>query len=371
MTQVIALLVDAYRELNARKLFWLTLAISGMVVLGFGSVGFTDTGVSILFGVWEVESMINANSPLARPLYMGIFSYFIVSIWMTWAATILALVSTTSIFPDFIAGGAIDIVLAKPISRLRLFIIKYLASLLFVILQVAIFSGGIFLCVGWRLDEWNFKIFLAVPIIALFFSYLFAVNVFVGVWTRSGLTALLMTMLFWFGLFSITSTVEILRTIQVEQELTAARALKSIERKTEQLKALVDDESVGISSRRSKLESEIAAHETTRQERLELAGKLDVWYRPISYCLFVLPKPSETVGILSRSLKDPSGLNIMDILEGAGQNNGGRDPDRINADKAVRDEVDQHSLWYVIGTSLGFELFVLAGAAWIFCRRDF
>ena len=33
MTQTLALLLDAYRELNAKKLFWVVLAISLIVVL--------------------------------------------------------------------------------------------------------------------------------------------------------------------------------------------------------------------------------------------------------------------------------------------------------------------------------------------------
>ena len=44
-------------------------------------------------------------------------------------------------------------------------------------------------------------------------------------------------------------------------------------------------------------------------------------------------------------------------------------------DRKVRqrqmEEVRSRSLWYVIGTSLLFELLVLSGAAWKFCRRDY
>ena len=86
--------------------------------------------------------------------------------------------------------------------------------------------------------------------------------------------------------------------------------------------------------------------------------------------MWFLPKTAETVGLLSRALKDPSGLDIMAIMEGAGRNDG-RTQDRQNADRVVREEVEGHSLWYVMGTSLTFEFIILALAAWIFCRRDF
>lgn len=386
MRQALALFLDAYRELNARKLFWLTLAISGMVVIGFGSVGFTDNGISVMFGLWEIESSINANSPLARPLYMGIFSYFIVGLWMTWAAAILALVSTTSIFPDFLAGGAIDIVLSKPISRLRLFFLKYLASLLFVVLQVAVFCVGIFLCVGWRLGEWNFMIFLAIPIITVFFSYLFAVNVFVGVWTRSGLTALLLTIIFWFCIFSVTAAENILRTVQVEQELRMEREKDMIVALEDQIEQLDGKEDSFAVAKRERLQSQISSRETTIEESRTIANALDPWHRGVSIGLWVLPKTSETVGLLNRALEDPTGLNIMDIMEGRGIENGNGSGgnnvtdngdmnatvrSRQNADRVVREEIESRSLWYVLGTSLIFELVVLAAAARIFCRRDF
>ena len=98
-----ALLLDAYRQLSAAKLFWLTLGLSVLVVVMYGSIGFNDEGVSILFGTINVESeYITAGSPWARGLYLGIYSGFLVTIWLAWIATILALISTCSIFPDFV-----------------------------------------------------------------------------------------------------------------------------------------------------------------------------------------------------------------------------------------------------------------------------
>ena len=58
MTMFAAMLLDAYRELNAKKLFWITLAISGLVVLSFGSIGFDEKGMSVLFGLKHIESSI-------------------------------------------------------------------------------------------------------------------------------------------------------------------------------------------------------------------------------------------------------------------------------------------------------------------------
>ena len=142
--QTKALFLDAYRDLNARKLFWIVLILNVLVVAGFAALGVSGNRISIF--AWQIPQEI----PFAQFVYKWIFTYVIVGQWLTWIATILALISTASIFPDFMAGGAIDLYLSKPIGRLRLFLTKYVAGLLFVPLQVTVFTIGSFFVLGWR-----------------------------------------------------------------------------------------------------------------------------------------------------------------------------------------------------------------------------
>jgi hypothetical protein len=151
---------------------------------------------------WELPQDI----PMALVLYKWIFSYFVVGGWFTWVATILALISTASIFPEFVAGGAIDLYLSKPIGRLRLFATKYLTGLLFVVPQVTVFTVGSFLVLGLRAGVWEPGLFLAIPIVVLFFSYLFSICVLLGVLTRSTLTAFFLTLVAWFLIWGLNRT---------------------------------------------------------------------------------------------------------------------------------------------------------------------
>ncbi len=220
--QTWAILVDSYRLVLSRKLFWISLIISGVVVLAYASIGFDDTGWFFLFGMTHFEDdYIRAGSPWAVGLYLGIFSQFIVGFWLTWAATILALISTAPIFVDFMADGSIDLVLAKPLSRVKLFFVKYLGGLLFVLLQVGVFSLGVFLCVGWRIGQWNWSIFSAIPLVLVFFSYLYGFNVLMNVITRSSLASILMTILFWFMIYSVQQTESVLNVLKLQSEIAA------------------------------------------------------------------------------------------------------------------------------------------------------
>lgn len=373
-----ALLLDAYRQLSAAKLFWLTLGLSAIVVLVFSSIGFNDEGMSLFFGLTQIESeIVNAGSPWARGLYIGIYSSFLVTIWLGWIATVLALISTCTIFPEFVQGGSIELSLSKPISRLHLFFIKYAVSLSFVVLQVLLFCGGIFLCVGLRIGEWNWGIFYAIPIITVFYSYLFSVCVLVGMLTRSGITALLITGLFWMGLMSAQTAEAVLNRFVTEQKVTIERLEEGIVKATEELAELESESSTDMRIQRRK--DRIESFQGDVDAAKVLFDKIDVWYRPVSWGLAVLPKTGQTIGLLDRWLDDGSGFDIAALMRGDLQEieevdefdpttYGARERETM---RRLDEDYSERSLWYVIGTSLLFEGLVLALASWYVCKKDF
>ncbi|RMD73911.1 MAG: hypothetical protein D6820_17810, partial [Lentisphaerae bacterium] len=220
--QTWALLVDSYRLLLSRKLFWITLVISAVAVLLYASIGFDERGFFLFFGAAHFPSAtFRAGSEWATAMYLGIFSYFIVQFWLTWAAALLALMSTAPLFNDFMAEGAIDLVLSKPVGRIRVFFVKYMGGLLFVVIQVAFFAVGVFLCAGWRVGEWNWKVFWAIPLVTIFYSYLYCVMVLMTMITRSTMASFLLTILFWVILWSVNLTERQLNQMRIRYEIAA------------------------------------------------------------------------------------------------------------------------------------------------------
>lgn len=371
-----AMLIDAYRELNSRKLFWVVLVISTMVMLFYASIAFDDTGMSFFFGLWHVDSdFVRADTPIARMLYRSIFSSFIVGFWLAWAAVILALISTTTIFPDFIAGGSIDLVLSKPLSRVFLFFSKYISSLLFVVLQVAIFCVGVFLCMGVRMGEWNWMIFAAIPLITLFYSYLYSFNVLIGVWTRSALAALLLTMLLWFSIFGINMTEGIMLRIQVGQQISLDDSRKNLDRLENAVEALGDSEE--DAGRAAMFQSQIADEKTTIAETEDQLGKLEPWMKRVQVMKYPLPKTGETLGLLERWLQKDTDVSLNDILAGNitmdedGEYVRARTGHEERAQTRMMEYYDSRTMWYILGTSMVFEAVMLGLACFIFVRRDF
>jgi ABC-type transport system involved in multi-copper enzyme maturation permease subunit len=373
-----ALLLDAYRELNSKKLFWIILALSVIFVLVYGSIGFDETGVSMFFGLWHIDNEFMVDGSIAaKILYRGIFSTFVVPVWLAWIATILALISTATVFPDFVAGGSIDLVLSKPIGRTRLFFYKYIASLLFVLLQVSLFCVGVFLCMGGRLGDWEWRIFLAIPIVVVFYSYLFSVCVLIGVWTRSALTALLLTLLMWFGLYAINQTEGLLNLFHTQMTLEIEHQDRQIANLTDRREELRQREDAGAAPALARVDAELEAARTERDETAKIAGKLAPWHDGTRTLQLILPKTSETIALLDRYLARDDDINLMDLLSGNVARDAGGGlmstdtSDERQAVKRMQEEYQARSLWYVLGTSLIFEAFILALACWIFTRRDY
>jgi ABC-type transport system involved in multi-copper enzyme maturation permease subunit len=391
LRQTIALFVDAYRELHSKKLFWITLVLSVLIVGIFGMFGVNETGLTVLW--WEFSHPLFNTAFISKELfYKFCFANFAVPIWLTWAATILALVSTASIIPDFLAGGAVELTLSKPISRIRLFLTKFATGLTFVALQVLIFSLACFFVIGFRASAWEWQILLAVPIVLLFFAYLYAICVLLGVLTRSTIASLLLTLLCWFVLFGLNTTDKIMIAQRIRSQDTLERRERAVARAQTLAEAnlakakqdghpLMPDGKVPEGVDELEFANPLLA--PARSSLREAEESAQTWRR-WSTILFVsktiLPKTSETIGLLDRYVLSDADRDLLaKVMPNENRRrNADRDPEDGDAPRARRsvearmeDELRARSTWWVAGTSVAFMLTTLGLAAWIFRRRDF
>jgi ABC-type transport system involved in multi-copper enzyme maturation permease subunit len=405
-----ALFVDAYRELNSKKLFWITMILSGLVVAIFGAIGLRPNGIGFLW--WTIPNdMVNSELVDAATFYKSMFTGFGVRFWLSIIATVLALVTTAGMIPDFISGGSIELMLSKPVSRTRLYLTKFATGLLFVGLQVAVFSVASMLVIGIRGGVWEPGILLAIPIVVLFYSYLFSVCALIGLITRSTLAALLLTVLLWFVLFLLNSADETLllfktqtenRVVQQTSQLEVDRArlvsfreasngepeavepdadegateeeeeeetggfLGRISDEFREGQRIEDMDEEDLASQIERLEDQIQVNETDLEETEAAADSLAAWHGRIVAVKTVLPKTRDTLNLLDRYL-------ISDqAIEESGESRRGQGNDEFNeAGVQMTQELRDRSIWWVIGTSLIFEAFILALGSWIFSRRDF
>jgi ABC-type transport system involved in multi-copper enzyme maturation permease subunit len=215
--QTWALIVDCFREAIDRKIFWVMIVISVVIAAAMACIGFDEDGMSVLFGVWTVDaSDYSPESPLARGLIGSILTKYIADLYIAWIGIIIALVGTAGIFPSLIERGAIDIVLSKPMSRVKIFLAKYAGSMVFVALQASVFVVLTFLVVGLRWNQWFWAYLWCIPLIVVLFSYIYAFVALFGVVTRSAMTALLLGMVAWIVIWIPQTTYEVMVTFSTQ-----------------------------------------------------------------------------------------------------------------------------------------------------------
>ncbi|MFT5423812.1 MAG: ABC-type transport system involved in multi-copper enzyme maturation permease subunit [Phycisphaerales bacterium] len=382
LIQTWALIIAAYRELNAKKLFWITMGINLLLVVVFAALGISAKGVTFLH--WTLPSdFMNTSNVSPEMFYRLYFVEVFKKFWLTWAATILALVSTAGMVPDLIRGGTIETMLSKPISRTRLFLTKYTSGLLFVVLQVAVFSFGSLLVIGIRGDAWDFRILLAIPIIAVFFSYLFSICAVFGMITKSTITALLLTFLVWAAVFATNAA----DTILVQQRESVAVQIEDLQqseanytllrdRSAEQVQTNGPDTALGKRYATAAIEQQANLSETqakliTQQASLKTWTK---WTSRLNYARTILPKTGETTGLLNRYLMSREEVTRL-MTQGSGVNSDADDDIPSFADPRATERAEEarrdRSVLWIVGTSLLFEGVMLLIATGLFVRRDF
>ncbi len=401
MIAILAILRESWLFLRSEMLFKVVMGLNILVIVAYASVGFDDTGVSVFFGLTHFDhDFVRAGTELARTLYLGIYSAFIVNIWLAWAASILALISTSSIFPSFLSEGSVELMLSRPISRTTIFLTKYFGGLIFVMLQVGVFTLGAFLAAGCRISEWDPTIFLAIPLITLFYSYLFCVNVLVGIITRSTLVAILATLLFWFGTFGVRTADDLVNRFAIVNETIMERTSSRVE----QLQKEYDD---ALATGNEKEAADAAYWLTGPEEEYEQAqttlGQLRIWATTLDTLRIIMPETARTLGLLHRKLEQDKDFTIQDVLSGRAFEEPGSEskPDNFGGSwESAQNKDDNEKLnrrerrrafnqaemeatetmierenaipaWHIIGKSLIFEFVVLALGIWFFRRRDF
>lgn len=391
ITQTKAMLIDAYRELNARKLFWITMGLNLLVVALFASLGINEKGPS--FWHWTFDNpFFNSERVSPELFYKFQFVTWGTPFWLSWIATILALVSTAGIIPDLVAGGSIETMISKPISRTRLFLTKYIFGLGFATLQVAVFSTGCFLVMWIRGGTTEFGLFMAIPLVVLFFSYLFSVCVLLGLITRSTVASLLVTILLWFVVFAVNATdVLVLQQkvqFDVEVETLEARLANQNKRADEQVERILesgepieDNEGNPITDPKDRRKAAFPMITRTRadlQRAEEAQQTWSTWTDRVVLIKTILPKTGETIGLLDRYLVTGDELAVLM----ARQNGFEIDEDQLPSERGpgapdprvqsrLQEEMRNRNVTWILGTSLAFEAVMLILSGVIFVRRDF
>lgn len=306
-----AIIVDSFRESRDRKIFWVMLIISLFVTAGMACFGFEPGKVSILFGVWEFETdLYTTMGRLRGDLIATIVVDFVMDVVFGTFGIILAIVATAGFFPTFMTSGSVDIVLSKPMTRWALFLARYGGGLVFILFHASVFVLLTFLVVGLRWRIWLPGYLLTIPLMVLLFSYLYCISVLVAVYFRSTVAAVMITLGAWFVFAGVQTADDMLQGFPSWKENRAIDGTLSTAR----------------------------------------------WVVPKTVDVTYLAKRWTGAAIGTELFMQPDNESDREMVRGA---------------EAIERERMKLSPVLTIGSSLLFELVVLAVAMWKFTRRDY
>lgn len=372
--QVSAILRDSFRELRSRSLFWITIVLSAVVAIAlFGLIRFDEDGWGMLWFATNESDILTSGSYAARELLSWLFGGAFVYWWLAWGTIILALLSTASIVPDFVASGSIDLAVSKPIGRMKLFIVKVLGALAFMLVQVTLGVLLAYFLMGLRFDTWFHSALWSIPLLTIQFLYLYAVMALVGVVTRSPLASLLIVLVFW-------SAISIVQFASNQMDTIVAQSQAQVDIQQERIET--------IRSTAAEEDRELSASEQRIINRSESSlssgqGMIDTfepWQWRVNTLTLFVPKTGDIQKIIADQVEAPTFNELLMILGGMDEqsvamvsemedNMARRDMEQagVEASRAVREVNMTTSL----ATSLTFTALVLMAAGWLFYRRDF
>jgi ABC-type transport system involved in multi-copper enzyme maturation permease subunit len=178
------------RETFSRKIFILFAGVSTLVLLLFGILfisvsaeNFPVVGTDIQISGMDIGSEISKAIKLfiVNPLYgLGIF---------------LAIFSVSSIIPQMLEKGNIDLLLSKPISRTQLILGKFFGGNIVVLANLTYLIFSLWLMIGIKFGDWDLTFLWSIVIITFVFAVLYAMIILIGIISNSSILAMMISYL--------------------------------------------------------------------------------------------------------------------------------------------------------------------------------
>ena len=110
-----------------------------------------------------------------------------------WIVIVLGLFSAAPLFARLLESGHVDLLLSKPMSRVRLLSGHVLGVLLMVTVLAAYLFGAVWLVLSLKLGVWNVQFLLSILVLVGMFAVLYGVVALLTVWAESTALALIVT----------------------------------------------------------------------------------------------------------------------------------------------------------------------------------
>lgn len=128
---------------------------------------------------------------------------------------LLFIAACAGYFPAMLGSGAIDIVLAKPVSRWQIFSSRYVGGITLYAAAMGGFMALLFVGIGLRTGVWHYRMFASLPLLVFSAMVLYGLLALVGTNSRSATMAMVAGYVFY---VVVDSLVELLLNLQPQFE---------------------------------------------------------------------------------------------------------------------------------------------------------
>ena len=200
MKVIAANIEDVMREAAARWTLIAYFFLSTLFIIIFASAINLDIVDGALAGAKLFGKEVDMRDSVSiEKLVLGFETGF--SVFLYFICTFLAIFATAHLVPRMQEKGTVDLYLARPVSRVRLLLSRYVAGLILAGSNVIYLMGSIWLIVAWKSGVMNPRFLLAGSIIFLVIAVLLAFAFLIGVVTSSTAVSIMTTYgIFFFGL---------------------------------------------------------------------------------------------------------------------------------------------------------------------------
>jgi ABC-2 type transport system permease protein len=192
MRVLVANIEDVFREAAARWTLIAYFFLSTIFLIIFASAINLDIVDGALAGaqLFGQDMRVRGTIDLEQ-LVLGFESVFSVILYAL--CTFMAVFATAHLVPRMQDKGTVDLYLARPVSRTKLLLSRYLAGLLLAGMNILYLIGAIWLIVMWKTKVVHPRFFLAGAIILFVVATLMAFAFLIGVITSSTAVSIMMT----------------------------------------------------------------------------------------------------------------------------------------------------------------------------------
>jgi len=188
MRVTLALVEDTFREAFARWIFWGLFGLSTLMILFFLfllKIDVVEGAVATLtlFGRTR-ERDVNL---MIRGFYGGIATFI-----YSWGMA-LAVFASAGLIPRVLEPGRIELILSKPVSRLRILLGRFLGNTLVVASNIVYLVAGVWLILGAKTGIWGPRFLITIATSIFTFIVLLTVVVLLGVLVESTALATMVT----------------------------------------------------------------------------------------------------------------------------------------------------------------------------------